>query len=91
MQYTNVLGTVGESGSLSAEGDCHQGNHGPAVNIALMLHYLVTGKDYHSLEWVFHVPHNTISGIVLEVCKAIIDEYATELFKTLTKLWMAST
>ena len=46
----------------------------PALKIALTLHYLGTGKDYHSLQWVFHVPHNTISGIVLDVCHAIVVE-----------------
>ena len=53
-----------------------------ALKIALTLHYLGTGKDYHSLQWVFHVPHNTISGIVLDVCQAIGDEYTSELIKT---------
>ena len=55
-----------------------------------MLHYLGTCKDYHSLQWLFHVLHNTISGIVLDVCQAIIDEYASELIKTLTtpEEWM---
>ena len=62
----------------------------PALKIALTLHYLGTGKDYNSLQWVFHVSHNTISGIVLDVCQAIFDEYVTELIKTPTKLeeWM---
>ena len=36
------------------------------------------------------MPHNTISGIVLDVCQAIGDEYASELIKTPTMLeWMA--
>ena len=48
----------------------------PTLKIALTLHYLGTGKDYHSLQWLFHGPHNTISGIVLDVCQAIVDEYA---------------
>ena len=56
-----------------------------------MLHYLGTGKDYHSLQWLFHEPHNIISGIVLDVCQDIVDEYASELIKTLTtpEEWMA--
>ena len=54
----------------------------PALKIALKLHYLGTGKDYHSLQWLFHVPHITISDIVLDVCQAIIDEYANELINT---------
>ena len=57
----------------------------PALKIALMLHLLGTGKDYHSLQWMFHMPHNTISGIVLDVCEAIVDEYVTELIRTPTK------
>ena len=57
----------------------------PALKIALMLHYLGTDKNYHSLQWVFHVPHNTISRIVFDVCEAINDEYATKLIRTPTK------
>ena len=36
----------------------------PALNIALTLHYLGTGTDYHSLQWVFQLPHNAVIGIV---------------------------
>ena len=37
------------------------------------------------------MPHNTISGIVLDVCQAIVDEYVSELIKTPTmpEEWMA--
>ena len=34
-----------------------------ALKIPLTLHYLGTVMDYHSLQWVFHLAHNTIFGI----------------------------
>ena len=56
----------------------------PALKIALNLHDLGTGTDYHSLQWVFHVPHNTINGIddFLTVLGAIVVIETLHVFET---------
>ncbi len=51
----------------------------PGLKVAITLQYLATGDSYHSLMYNFQVAHNTISSIVRDVCKAIINEYATEV------------
>ena len=59
VQSRNVLGTLGESGSSSAKETVVREHIDTVLKIALTLHYLGTDKDYHSLQWVFYVPHNT--------------------------------
>lgn len=41
------------------------------ARLAITLRYLSSGDSYRSLMLLFRVPHNTISGIVPETCKAI--------------------
>lgn len=46
-----------------------------------MLRFLASGAPYRtSLQWEFCVPHNTLSLMVREVCKAIFEEYREECF-----------
>ena len=54
----------------------------PALKMAITLRYLATGNTYRSLTFAFRVPHNTISGFVPEVCRAIVEEYRDEAFST---------
>ncbi len=51
----------------------------PGLKVAITLRYLVKGDSYHSLMYNFRVTHNSISSIIRDVCKAIIDEYAREV------------
>ena len=51
----------------------------PGLKLAITLRYLASGDSYHSMMYGFRVAHNTISGIVREVCEAIIAEYANEV------------
>lgn len=39
--------------------------------LTVTLRYLATGESYRSLQYVFRIPHNTISGIIPEVCDAL--------------------
>lgn len=43
----------------------------PTERLAVTLRYLATGESFRSLQYVFRIPHNTISGIIPEVCDAI--------------------
>ena len=43
------------------------------------MRYLATGDSYHSLMYGFRVAHNTISKVIIQVCEAIIAEYAEEM------------
>ena len=56
----------------------------PGLKVAITLRYLATGDSYHSLMYNFRVAHNTISYIVRDVCKSIIDEYAAEVISAPT-------
>lgn len=50
----------------------------PGLRLSITLRYLATGESYRSLCYSFRVPHNTISGIISETCKAIYDELSDE-------------
>ncbi|VDI11317.1 Hypothetical predicted protein [Mytilus galloprovincialis] len=52
------------------------------LKVAITLRYLATGDSYHSLMYLFRVPHNTISNLVVQVCEAIISEYAEDVINT---------
>jgi hypothetical protein len=51
----------------------------PGLKLAITLRHLASGSKYVDMLYGWSVPHNTISFIIREVCKAIIDEYADEL------------
>ena len=51
----------------------------PALKLAITLRYLASGDSYHSLMYAFRVAANTISLFILEVCEAILAEFAEEL------------
>jgi len=53
----------------------------PGIKLAIALRYFATGDSYHSLQYSFRVPHNTISLVVKEVAEAIIAEYEGEVFQ----------
>ena len=56
----------------------------PAERLAVTLRYLATGETFQSLSFQFRIVHNTISGIVPEVCEAIIAEYGPEVMPEMT-------
>ena len=60
--------------------------HKPGLKVATTLRYLASGESYHSLSYAFRVLHNTISGMVKEVCQAIVCEYEEEVFQSLLGL-----
>jgi hypothetical protein len=67
-------------------------NHGwfrrpinPALKLAIALRYLATGDSYRSLMYGFRVAHNTICGIVRDVCEAIVSAYAEDVIQTPTE------
>lgn len=47
----------------------------PGERLSLTLKYLTTGGTYRNQEYQFRVAANTISLIVPETCRAIIDEW----------------
>ena len=56
--------------------------HPVGLKVAITLRHLATGDSYHSLMYSFRVPHNTISNVVVDVCSAIIEEYADDVIQT---------
>lgn len=54
----------------------------PGLKLAITLRFLATGSAYRALEFDFRVAHNTIARFVPEVCRAIQEEYAAEVFQT---------
>lgn len=54
----------------------------PGLMLAITLRFLATGNTYQSLEFDFRVAHNTISVFVPQVCRAILEEYRDEVFRT---------
>jgi hypothetical protein len=51
------------------------------MRLAITLRFLATGASYRDLHYAFRVGRSTISGIVPEVCEAIVDEYYKEVVK----------
>lgn len=51
------------------------------IRLAITLRYLASGDSYRSLMLLFRVPHNTISGIVSETCKAIYSSLVNDYLK----------
>ena len=54
----------------------------PGLKLAITLRHLASGNSYVDMSYSWRVPHNTISIVVREVCKAIFDEYADEMLTT---------
>ena len=57
----------------------------PGLSLAITLRHLATGDSYQTLMYGFRVAHNTISGIIRDVCKAIVATYAEDLIETPTE------
>lgn len=57
----------------------------PGLKLAITLRYLATGDSYHTLMYGFRVAHNTICGIVRDVCEAIVSAYAEDVIQTPTE------
>ena len=51
----------------------------PGLKVAITLRHLASGNTYKNTQYVWRVPHNTISVVVREVVKAIIEECTDEL------------
>ena len=57
----------------------------PGLRLAITLRYLATGDSYQTFMYGFRVAHNTISGIIWDVCKAIVATYAGDVINTPTE------
>ena len=53
------------------------------LRLAATLRFLATGNSSKCISY-FRVPHNIACEFFIEVCQAIIDEYADEVIVTLT-------
>lgn len=51
------------------------------LRLLITLKFLSSGDSYRSLMYFFRVPHNTISGIIPNTCKAIFSSLRTEFMK----------
>ena len=49
------------------------------LRLAITLRFLATSESYHSLAFSFRVSHTTISLLVPEVCRDIIEEYKPQV------------
>ena len=56
----------------------------PGLKIAITLRYLATGDFFQSMEFNWRTAHNTVGKFILEVCDAIVEEYAPKVFGTPT-------
>lgn len=52
-----------------------------ATRLIITLRYLISGDSFRSLMYFFRVPHNTISGIIPETCRAIYSVLCDEYLK----------
>ena len=52
---------------------------GPKLAVIITLSFLATVDSYRSLAFSFRVSHSTISLLVSEVCRDIVDEYTNEV------------
>uniref|UniRef100_A0A1I8M9Y5 DDE Tnp4 domain-containing protein n=1 Tax=Musca domestica TaxID=7370 RepID=A0A1I8M9Y5_MUSDO len=50
--------------------------------LMVTLRYLATGESFRSLQFIFRIPHNTISTIIPEVCDAIYKVLQPDYLKT---------
>ena len=50
----------------------------PGLKVVITLRHLASGSRYHDMQYAWRIPHNTISIVVREVSKAIIEEYLDE-------------
>ena len=51
----------------------------PGLKLAVTLRPLALGNRYRDMQYGWRVPHNTISEVVRDVCRAIKDEHLDEL------------
>ncbi len=51
----------------------------PGERLAVTIRYLATGETFRSLSFSFRIAHNTISGIIPQVCEALINEFGPEV------------
>ncbi|XP_052271499.1 uncharacterized protein LOC127872210 [Dreissena polymorpha] len=51
----------------------------PGMKLAIAMRHLVSGSKYRGMRFGWRVPHNTISLLVPEVFRAVIDEYADKV------------
>lgn len=51
------------------------------TRLMITLRFLVTGDSFKSLMFFFRVPHNTISTIIPETCKAVFNVLKTDYLK----------
>ena len=60
------------------------------LRLAVTLRHLATGASYHDLMYDFRVAHNTLSGVIREVCKAIYVELSGEYLQcpTTVQQWL---
>ncbi|XP_048247699.1 putative nuclease HARBI1 [Haliotis rufescens] len=54
----------------------------PGLKLAVTLRFLATGDSHHSLMYNVRLAHNTISGMIVSVCNAILDVMEAEVMKT---------
>ena len=52
----------------------------PGHKLLITLRFLATGTAYRSMRFELRVPHNTISVVVREVCRALFRTYRNEAF-----------
>lgn len=51
----------------------------PGLKLAVTVRYYASGDSYHSLQYLFRVPANSICVFIPEVSDAIVEEYANEV------------